>query len=108
MTGVLAGFTYIITVVPVNILGDGYPNKTIGYLNIIIKCVMFTSHTVIISVSPGQVSNADNIGFTTALVSVNNSGLTTNLSFAATTDKNGTQVKCVDTIDTTQWLVLLW
>ena len=34
--------------VPVNILGDGYPNKTIGYLNIIIKYVMFTSHTVII------------------------------------------------------------
>ena len=30
--------------VPVNILRDGYPNKTIGYLNIIIKCVMFTSH----------------------------------------------------------------
>ena len=48
MTGVLAGYTYIITVVPVNIIGDGYPNKTIGYLNIIIKCVMFTSHTVII------------------------------------------------------------
>ena len=48
MTGVLAGYTNIITVVPVNILGDGYPNKTIGYLNIIIKCVMFTSHTVII------------------------------------------------------------
>ena len=48
MTGVLAGYTYIITVVPVNILGDGYPNKTIGYLNIILKCVMFTSHTVII------------------------------------------------------------
>ena len=48
MTGVLSGYTYIITVVPVNILGDGYPNKTIGYLNIIIKCVMFTSHTVII------------------------------------------------------------
>ena len=43
-----AGFIYIITVVPVNILGDGYPNKTIGYLNIIIKYVMFTSHTVII------------------------------------------------------------
>ena len=35
--------------VPVNILGDGYPNKTIGYLNIIIKCVMFTSLTVIIN-----------------------------------------------------------
>ena len=49
LTGVLAGYTYITTVVPVNILGDGYPNKTIGYLNIIIKCVIFTSHTVIIS-----------------------------------------------------------
>ena len=48
LTGVLAGYTYIITVVPVNILGDGYSNNTIGYLNIIIKCVMFTSHTVII------------------------------------------------------------
>ena len=48
MTGVLAGYTYIITVVPVNILGDGYPNKTIGYLNIIIKCVMFTSQIVVI------------------------------------------------------------
>ena len=47
LTGVLAGYIYIITVVPVNILGDGYPNKTIGYLNIIIKCVIFISHTVI-------------------------------------------------------------
>ena len=46
LTGVLAGYTYIITVVPVNILGDGYPNKTIGYLNIMINCVMFTSHIV--------------------------------------------------------------
>ena len=52
LTGVLAGYTYIITVVPVNILGDGYPNKTIGYLNNIIKCVMFTSHTVIIPKEP--------------------------------------------------------
>ena len=52
LTGVLAGYTYIITVVPVNILGDGYPNKTIGYLNNIIKCVIFTSHTVIISKEP--------------------------------------------------------
>ena len=51
MTGVLAGYTYIITVVPVNILGDGYPNKAIGYLNIIINCVMFISHIVII---PGE------------------------------------------------------
>ena len=49
MNGVLAGYTYIITVVPVNILGDGYPSKTIGYLNIITKCVMSISHTVIIS-----------------------------------------------------------
>ena len=52
LTGVLAGYTYITTVVPVNILGDGYPNKTIGYLNIIIKCVMFTSRTVIINGEP--------------------------------------------------------
>ena len=52
MTGVLAGYTYIITVAPVNILGDGHPNKTIGYLNIIIMCVMFTSHTVIIPKEP--------------------------------------------------------
>ena len=52
MNGVLAEYTYIITVVPVNILGDGYPNKTIGYLNIIIKCVMFTSYTVIITKEP--------------------------------------------------------
>ena len=38
--------------VPVNILGDGYSNKTIGYLNIIIKYVIFTSHTVIIPKQP--------------------------------------------------------
>ena len=31
LTGVLAGYTDIITVVPVNILGDGYPKKTKGY-----------------------------------------------------------------------------
>ena len=68
MTGVLAGYAYIITVVPVNILGDEYPNKTIGYLNIIIKCVTFTSH----------ISNVVNTGFTAALVSINNTGLTTN------------------------------
>ena len=48
LTGVQAGYTYIITVVPVNILGDGYAKKTIGYLNIIIKCIVFTSHTVVI------------------------------------------------------------
>ena len=67
MTGVLAGYTYIITVVPVNILGDGYPNKTIGYLNIIIKCVTFASH----------ISNVAFNGFTGALVSIDNPVVTT-------------------------------
>ena len=38
--------------------------------------------------------------FTAALVSINNARLTTYLSFTATTDKNGTQVRCVDVIDT--------
>ena len=50
-------------------------------------------------VSSGQVSNVDNTGFIASLVS-NTSGLTTNLSFTATTDKNGTQVRCADLIDT--------
>ena len=53
----------------------------------------------IATVSSGQVTNAANTGFTAALVSVNNPGLTTNLSFTATTDKNGTQVRCVDATD---------
>ena len=43
----------------------------------------------------GVVKNFGNTGFTAAFVS-NNSGLTTNLSFTATTDKNGTQVRCLD------------
>ena len=47
----------------------------------------------------GKVSNVNNTGFTGALVSVNYPGLTTNLSFTATTDKNGTQVRCVDATD---------
>ena len=47
----------------------------------------------------GKVSNVNNTGFTGALVSINNPGLTTNLSFTATTDKNRTQVRCVDTLD---------
>ena len=55
--------------------------------------------TPIATVSSGLVGNVDNTGFTAALVS-NTSGLTTNLSFTATTDKNGTQVRCVDLIDT--------
>ena len=52
----------------------------------------------IATVSFNQVKTNGNTEFTAALVS-NNSGLTTNLSFNATTDKNGTQVKCVDDID---------
>ena len=43
----------------------------------------------------GQVIKFDDTGFTATFVS-NNSGLTTNLSFTATTDKNGTQVRCWD------------
>ena len=61
MTGVLAGYIYIITVVPVNILGDGYSNKTIGYLNIIIKYVMFTSHTVIIPDEEPIITSTSNV-----------------------------------------------
>ena len=55
--------------------------------------------TPIAIVTSGLVSNVDNTGFTAALVG-NTSGLTTNLSFIATTDKNGTQVRCSDVIDT--------
>ena len=55
----------------------------------------------IATVHSEKVINNNNFGFTAALVSMsNNSGLTTNLSFTATTDKNGTQVGCVDFIDT--------
>ena len=43
----------------------------------------------------GLVINFGNTGFIAYFVS-NNSGLTTNLSFTATTDKNGTQVRCND------------
>ena len=68
MTGVLVGYTYIITVVPVNILGDGYPNKTIGYLNIIIKCLMFTSHTVIIPNNEEPVTTSISITGTSAVI----------------------------------------
>ena len=48
--------------------------------------------------SAGLVIHFSNIGFIATLVS-NNTGLTTNLSFIATTDKNGTQVRCFDAID---------
>ena len=55
--------------------------------------------TPIATVSSGEVVNSKT-EFTAALVSVNNPGLTTNLSFIATTDKNGTQVRCVNTLTT--------
>ena len=55
--------------------------------------------TPIATISSGQVSNVHNTEFTAAFVS-NTSGLTTNLSFTATTDKNGTQVRCLDVTDT--------
>ena len=59
--------------VPVNILGDGYPNKTIGYLNIIIKCVMFTSHTVIIpDEEPIITSTSTNVVITSSNESIIN------------------------------------
>ena len=58
-----------------------------------------SDNTPIATVSSGEVVNS-NTEFTAALVSVNNAGLTTNLSFIATTDKNGTQVKCVDSLTT--------
>ena len=61
MTGVLVGYTYIITVVPVNILGDGYPNKTLSYLKIIIECAIFTSHTVIIPKEPVITSTSTSV-----------------------------------------------
>ena len=51
----------------------------------------------IATVSSTQVITNYNMEFTAALVS-NHSGLTTNLSFIATTNKNGTQVKCTDDV----------
>ena len=60
-----------------------------------------STSSLISRVSIGQVSgNVDNTGFTAAIMSINNSGLTANLSFTVTTDNNGTQVKCGDVIDT--------
>ena len=50
-------------------------------------------------VGSGYVSKGAINGFTAILVSINDSGLTSNLRFTATTDNNGTQVKCVDEID---------
>ena len=53
----------------------------------------------IATVSSKNIYNGHNTGFTAALVTITNPGLTTNLSFTATTDKNGTQVECRDAID---------
>ena len=55
-----------------------------------------SSRHPIATVHSGVVNNVGNTGFTAALVSVNNPGLTTNLSFIAITDKNGTLVRCAD------------
>ena len=46
----------------------------------------------IVKIFSGHVSPVGNSWFIAAFVSINNPGLTTNLSFTATTDKNGTQV----------------
>ena len=54
----------------------------------------------IATVSSEKIYNVPNTGFTAALVSINNSGLTTNLRFTATTDKNGTQIMCTDDLNT--------
>ena len=53
----------------------------------------------IATVTSEQGSSVSNMGFIAALVSNNDPGLTTNLSFTATTDKNRTQVRCVDIIN---------
>ena len=55
-----------------------------------------SDNTAIAIVSFQEVANVANTEFTAALVSINNPGLTTNLSFTATTDKNGTQVRCAE------------
>ena len=59
-----------------------------------------SDRSAIASVSSENIYNGPNTGFTAALVSINNPGLTTNLSFTATTDKNGTQVRCTDDLNT--------
>ena len=43
-----------------------------------------------------------NTGFTVGFMSINNPGLTTNLSLTATNNKNGKQVRCRDVIDTNE------
>ena len=55
-----------------------------------------SGRSVIATVSSENIYNGPNTGFTAALVTITNPGLTANLSFTATTNKNGTQVKCTD------------
>ena len=55
----------------------------------------FPPYDYIARITSESVNTISNKGFTAALVS-NNSGITTNLSYIATTDKNGTQIMCVD------------
>ena len=59
---------------------------------------LLDSNHIATATTSGLVKNVGDTGFIANLVS-NNSGLTTNLSFTATTDKNGTQVRCVDATD---------
>ena len=59
---------------------------------------LLDSNQIISVTASGLVKSYLNTEFIAYLVS-NNSGLTTNLSFTATTDKNGTQVRCVDATD---------
>ena len=56
-----------------------------------------SGRTLVATVTSELVYNDTKAGFVAALVSINNSGLTANLTFTATTDKNGTQVRCSST-----------
>ena len=46
-------------------------------------------------------------GFTAALVTITNPGLTTSLSFTATINKNGTQVMCTDDLNTNSMTIMI-
>ena len=59
---------------------------------------LLDSNQIVSVTTSGLVKMYRNTGFIANLVS-NNSGLTTNLSFTATTNENGTQVRCVDATD---------
>ena len=59
---------------------------------------LLDSNQIATVTTSGLVKIFRNTGFTATFVS-NNPVLTTNLSFTATTDKNGTQIRCVDATD---------